>query len=43
MLAPMWEEAGGAREEELLLLKGEWEAITITITITIKDNNNNKR
>ena len=23
MLAPMWEEAGGAREEELMLLKGE--------------------
>ena len=24
MLAPMWEEAGGAREEERMLLKGEW-------------------
>ena len=24
MLASMWEEAGGARKEELMLLKGEW-------------------
>ena len=25
MLAPEWEEAGGKREEELMLLKGEYE------------------
>ena len=24
MLAPLWEEAGGKREEEMMLLKGEY-------------------